>query len=156
MCFCCCYCYEDCFCFCCKCPHGLHMGGYSAGLCRPGPPKQPSHHSSWLTGHPAVDRCHPCFYHDMTLFVSKPQGRCRQASPSSPKQNKHKSRTSFLRSVLARSSFETEEKLLAVKEFPPPVSVKQIREFVGLCNYFGFLIPKLANCLHLHCQLSSF
>ena len=48
------------------------------------------------------------------------------------------------------------EKLLAVKEFPPPVSVKQIREFVGLCNYFGFLIPKLANCFHLHCQLSSF
>ena len=33
-------------------------------------------------------------------------------------------------------------KLLAVKEFPPPVSVKKIREFVGLCNYFRFLIPK--------------
>ena len=36
------------------------------------------------------------------------------------------------------------EKLLAVKEFPPPVSEKQIREFVGLCNYFRFLIPKFA------------
>ena len=95
--------------FCCQCPHGLHsIGGYSAGLCRPDPPKQPSHHSSWLTGHPAVDLCHPCFYHDMTLFVNKPQGRCTQASPSSPKQTKHKSRTSFLRSVLARSLFETE------------------------------------------------
>ena len=36
------------------------------------------------------------------------------------------------------------EKLLAVKKFPPPVSVKQIREFFGLCNYFRFLIPKFA------------
>ena len=36
------------------------------------------------------------------------------------------------------------EKLLAVKEFTPPVSVKQIRELVGLFNYFGFLIPKFA------------
>ena len=34
--------------------------------------------------------------------------------------------------------------MLAVKEFPPPVSVKQIREFVGLCYYFRFLIPKFA------------
>ena len=37
-----------------------------------------------------------------------------------------------------------EEKLLAVKEFPPPVSVKQIREFVSLCNYFRFFTPKFA------------
>ena len=62
------------------------------------------------------------------------------------------------------------EKLLAVKEFPPPVSVKQIREFVGLSNHFRFLIPKfayystiltnpgtrVANCPLLPCQLLSF
>ena len=33
------------------------------------------------------------------------------------------------------------EKLQAVQDFPAPISVKQIREFVGLCNYFRFLIP---------------
>ena len=60
------------------------------------------------------------------------------------------------------------EKLLAVKEFPPPVSVKQIREFVGLYNYFRFLIPKFAyysviltnltraKSGYLPCQLLSF
>ena len=67
------------------------------------------------------------------------------------------------------------EKLLAVKEFPPPVAVKQILEFVGPCNYFRCLIPKfayylailtnlskaksgtqVANCLLLPCQLLSF
>ena len=36
------------------------------------------------------------------------------------------------------------EKLEAVLQFPSPVSVKQISEFVGLCNYFRFLIPNLA------------
>ena len=36
------------------------------------------------------------------------------------------------------------EKLQAVQDFPAPTSVKQIREFVGLCNYFWFLIPGFA------------
>ena len=36
------------------------------------------------------------------------------------------------------------EKLEAVSKFPAPVSIKQIREFVGLCNYFRFLIPNFA------------
>ena len=31
-----------------------------------------------------------------------------------------------------------------VSDFPAPVSVKQIREFVGLANYFRFLIPNFA------------
>ena len=31
-----------------------------------------------------------------------------------------------------------------MKEFPPPVSVKHIREFVGLCNFFRFFISKFA------------
>ena len=33
------------------------------------------------------------------------------------------------------------DKLKAVREFPKPNSVKKIREFIGLCNYFRFLIP---------------
>ena len=36
------------------------------------------------------------------------------------------------------------EKLQAVWDFQAPTSVKQIREFVGLCNYFRFLIPGFA------------
>ena len=36
------------------------------------------------------------------------------------------------------------EKLQAVQDFLAPTSVKQIREFVGLCNYFWFLIPGFA------------
>ena len=34
------------------------------------------------------------------------------------------------------------DKLKAVREFPQIDSVKKVREFVGLCNYFRFLIPK--------------
>ena len=37
-----------------------------------------------------------------------------------------------------------EAKLKAVSDFPAPVSIKQIREFVGLANYFRFLIPNFA------------
>ena len=37
-----------------------------------------------------------------------------------------------------------QEKLKAVSEFPAPNSVKKIREFVGLANYFRFLIPNFA------------
>ena len=36
------------------------------------------------------------------------------------------------------------EKLEAVSKFPAPKSIKKIREFVGLCNYFRFLIPNFA------------
>ena len=36
------------------------------------------------------------------------------------------------------------ENLQAVQDFPESTSVKQIREFVGLCNYFRFLIPEFA------------
>ena len=36
------------------------------------------------------------------------------------------------------------EKLEAVSKFPAPLSIKQIRELVGLCNYFRFLIPNFA------------
>ena len=36
------------------------------------------------------------------------------------------------------------EKLQAVQDFLAPTSVKQIREFVGLRNYFWFLIPGFA------------
>ena len=36
------------------------------------------------------------------------------------------------------------EKLQAVQDFPAPTFVKQIREFVGLCNYFWFVIPGFA------------
>ena len=36
------------------------------------------------------------------------------------------------------------KKLNAVKKFPIPNSVKKIREFVGLVNYFRFLIPRFS------------
>ena len=36
------------------------------------------------------------------------------------------------------------EKLKAVSKFPDPVLIKQICGFVGLCNYFRFLIPNFA------------
>jgi transposase InsO family protein/ribonuclease HI len=34
----------------------------------------------------------------------------------------------------------SEDKLKAIREFKAPVTVKQVREFVGVCNYFRFLI----------------
>ena len=37
-----------------------------------------------------------------------------------------------------------QEKLAAVKKFPVPDNIKKIREFVGLANYFRFLIPRFA------------
>ena len=41
------------------------------------------------------------------------------------------------------------EKLEAVKNFQMPNSVKKIREFVGLANYFRFLIPHFSkNATH--------
>ena len=46
------------------------------------------------------------------------------------------------------------EKLISVKEFSPPVSLKQIREFVGLCNYFRFFIPKFAYFLAILTNLT--
>ena len=33
------------------------------------------------------------------------------------------------------------EKLKAIREFPVPTNIKKIREALGLCNYFRFLIP---------------
>ena len=37
-----------------------------------------------------------------------------------------------------------EAKLKAVSDFQAPLSIKQIREFIGLANYFPFLIPNFA------------
>ena len=34
----------------------------------------------------------------------------------------------------------SQDKLKAIKDFKPPQTVKQVREFVGVCNYFRFLI----------------
>ena len=36
------------------------------------------------------------------------------------------------------------QKLMAVKEFPPLTNVRQIRQFMGLCNYFRHMIPRYA------------
>ena len=37
-----------------------------------------------------------------------------------------------------------EEKMQAIKEFPTPETPKKIREFVGLANYFRFLLPNFS------------
>ena len=37
-----------------------------------------------------------------------------------------------------------EEKVEAIKKFPPPQSVKQIRQFCGLANYFRHMIPRFS------------
>ena len=37
-----------------------------------------------------------------------------------------------------------EEKVEAIKNFPPPQSVKQIRQFCGLANYFRHMIPNFS------------
>ena len=34
------------------------------------------------------------------------------------------------------------DKLKAVREYPMPDSIKKIREFIGICNYFRFLVPE--------------
>jgi hypothetical protein len=36
------------------------------------------------------------------------------------------------------------DKLAAVRDSQPPTNPKQIREFIGLCNYFRFLIPNFS------------
>jgi hypothetical protein len=38
----------------------------------------------------------------------------------------------------------SKDKLGALRAFPPPTSPKQIREFVGICNYFRFLVPSFS------------
>ena len=47
-----------------------------------------------------------------------------------------------------------QEKLKAVSEFPAPSSVKKIREFVGLVNYFRFLIPNFARFANVMTDLT--
>ena len=42
-----------------------------------------------------------------------------------------------------------EEKMKAIKEFPTPDTPKKIREFVGLANYFRFLLPNFSAHLSL-------
>ena len=37
-----------------------------------------------------------------------------------------------------------EEKMRAIQDFPTPDTPKKIREFVGLANYFRFLLPGFA------------
>ena len=37
-----------------------------------------------------------------------------------------------------------EEKMQGIKEFPTPETPKKIREFVGLANYFRFLLPNFS------------
>ena len=34
----------------------------------------------------------------------------------------------------------SKDKMMAIRDFKPPTSPKQIREFVGVCNYFRFLV----------------
>ena len=36
------------------------------------------------------------------------------------------------------------EKLKAIQDFPAPTNIKKIREFIGLANYFRFLIPNFS------------
>jgi hypothetical protein len=38
----------------------------------------------------------------------------------------------------------SKDKLGALRAFPPPTTPKQIREFVGICNYFRFLVPSFS------------
>ena len=47
-----------------------------------------------------------------------------------------------------------QEKLKAVSEFPEPTSVKRFREFVGLANYFWFLIPNFARFANVMTDLT--
>ena len=47
-----------------------------------------------------------------------------------------------------------QEKLKAVSEFPAPNSVKKIREFGGLANYFWFLIPHFARSANVLTNLT--
>ena len=37
------------------------------------------------------------------------------------------------------------DKTQAISEFPPPTTLRQVREFVGLCNYFRAMCPTLVN-----------
>ena len=46
--------------------------------------------------------------------------------------------------LMGEGIFPGEAKLKAVSDFPAPVCVKQIRELVGLANYFRFLISNFA------------
>ena len=36
------------------------------------------------------------------------------------------------------------DKLAAIAKFPPPATVRQVREFVGICNYFRASVPKFS------------
>jgi hypothetical protein len=38
----------------------------------------------------------------------------------------------------------SQDKLKAIRDFKPPQTVKQIREFVGVCNYFRFLVQNFS------------
>jgi hypothetical protein len=49
----------------------------------------------------------------------------------------------------------SKDKLGALRAFPPPTSPKQIREFVGICNYFRFLVPSFSRQAALLLKLTS-
>jgi hypothetical protein len=38
----------------------------------------------------------------------------------------------------------SKDKLGALRAFPPPTFPKQIQEFVGICNFFRFLVPSFS------------
>ena len=52
---------------------------------------------------------------------------------------------SFLGHIISDKGIKTDpEKIRAVKEWPVPVSVTEVRSFLGLCSYYRHFIPKFA------------
>ena len=62
----------------------------------------------------------------------------------------------FLGHVLSKEGLATDpEKIRAVKDFPRPVTMRDVRSFLGLCNYYRKFIPSFAQIARpINCLLS--
>ena len=62
----------------------------------------------------------------------------------------------YLEHVVSKNGIEADKKKEAVTNWPIPVTVTDVRSFLGLHNYYGWFIPKYAyivSCLFFNLDI---